>query len=255
MAGATESNSGASSIHDRVVFKQAGLHERIQYDRYARKSLMDHFFDENVSVQQVRDGDAVERGDFVELPFDAKLRRAAGKIQVQMKRAGNAWGIPLTITKGITLFAGSHALEITYLLEGLPPGKSFHFGVEFNFAGMPSGADDRFFYDERAERMGHLGSTLSLEGRDYLGLIDQWLGANIQMTWNRPTHLWCFPVETVSQSEGGFELVHQSVSIIPHWHVVGDTQGRWCVSMDLITTCEHEPSSRAAQLSFAHASF
>lgn len=255
LAGTAENHSGASSIHDRVVFKQEGLHQRVQYDRYPRKSLMDHFFDDHLSVQQVRDGDAIERGDFTELPFDAKLRRGAGKIQVQMKRAGNAWGIPLTITKGITLFAGSHALEITYLLEGLPPGKSFHFGVEFNFAGLPSGAEDRFFYDERTERMGHLGSTLSLEGRDYLGMIDQWLGANIQMTWNRSTNLWCFPVETVSQSEGGFELVHQSVCVLPHWNVIGDSQGRWCVSMDLITTCEHEPNSRAAQLSFSHASF
>jgi hypothetical protein len=141
------------------------------------------------------------------------------------------------------------------LIEGLPPGKPFHLGVEFNFAGMPSGADDRFFYDSRAERMGHLGSTLNLESTDYLGLIDQWLGANVQLTFNRPSGIWCFPVCTVSQSESGFELVHQSVCVMPHWKVVGDSEGRWSVSMDLIVTCEHEPNSRSTQLASAQRAF
>ena len=159
--------------------------------------------------------------------------------------------MPLTITKGITLFAGSHALEITYLIEGLPPGRPLDFGVEFNFAGLPSGAEDRFFYNERCERMGHLGSVLNIESTDYIGMIDQWLGANVQWTSNRPTGLWCFPVATVSQSEGGFELVHQSVCMIPHWVVQGDANGRWTASMDLIVTCEHEPNARSSKLLLA----
>ncbi len=247
IAGTSDNTSNAASIHDRVVFKQEGLDQRVQYDRYARKSLIDHFYDEHVSVHDVRAGKVMERGDFAALPYDAKLRRAPGKIQAQMKRAGNAWGIPLTVTKGITLYAGSQALEVTYLIDGIPDGVSFHFGVEFNFAGMPAGAKDRFFYDENTRPLGHLGSTLNLEDTDYLGLIDQWLGANVQMMWNRPTRVWGFPVETVSQSEGGFELVHQSVCVQPHWHVTGDAMGRWSVSMDLILTCQHEPSSRSAQ--------
>lgn len=253
LAGASQNHGNASSIHDRVVFKQQGLEQRIQYDRFPRKTLIDHFFDTDTNVEQVKSGVAQERGDFAELPFDAKLRRGNGKIQVQMRREGNAWGIPLTITKGITLFSGSHALEVTYLIEGLPPRRPFHFGVEFNFAGLPSGADDRFFYDSRAERMGHLGTTLDLESTDYLGLIDQWLGVNVQLTINRRAGIWCFPIETVSQSEGGFELVHQSVCAMPHWLVVGDDQGRWSVSMDLIVTCEREPNTRSSQIAFAHA--
>lgn len=236
------------SIHDRIVLKQADLDQHIQHDRYPRKSLIDHFYDENISILEVSAGQAMERGDFAELPFDAKLRRAPGKIQLQMKRHGNAWGVPLTLTKGITMFSGSQALEITYLIEGIPSGKAFHFGVELNFAGLPSGADDRFYYDASAERMGHLGTLLNLTDTDYLGLIDQWLGANIQLTWNRPTSVWAFPVESVSQSEGGMELVHQSVCVQPHWLIQGDEAGRWSVSIDLITTCEHTPAPRDTNL-------
>ena len=251
-AGASENSQQAASIHDRVVFKQEGLAGRLQYDRSPRKSLIDHFYDETANAKEVQSGIAMERGDFASLPYDAKLRRASGKIQAQLRREGNAWGIPLTITKGITLYSGSHALEITYLIEGLPPGRPFHFAIETNFAGMPSNADDRFFYDGNADRLGHLGSVLEIESTDYLGLIDQWLGANVQFTFNRPTSLWCFPIETVSQSESGFESVHQSVCVMPHWMIEGDRDGRWSVSMDLIVTCEHEPNTRSMQLAAAY---
>jgi len=37
----------------------------------------------------------------------------------------------------------------------------------------------------------------------------------------------------VSQSEGGFELVHQSVVVMPHWIVTPDAAGRWGVTLRL----------------------
>ena len=48
-----------------------------------------------------------------------------------------------------------------------------------------------------------------------------------------PTSIWAFPIETVSQSEGGFELVHQSVAVMPHWLVEADKEGRWSVTMQM----------------------
>ena len=50
---------------------------------------------------------------------------------------------------------------------------------------------------------------------------------------SRPTNFWTFPIETVSQSEGGFELVHQSVVVMPHWLVEADKEGRWSVTMQM----------------------
>ena len=51
-----------------------------------------------------------------------------------------------------------------------------------------------------------------------LGLTDEWLGIDVDLAFSRPTAIWTYPIETVSQSEGGFELVHQSVAVQPHWH-------------------------------------
>lgn len=235
--GAGAGPGNVASIHDRVVFKQAGLEQRLIYDRHPRKSLVDHFYDNDVAFDAIVSGRAQERGDFAAGIFEAKLRHSsrqnADRVQVQLSREGNAWGIPLKITKGVTIVAGSSELEIAYLIEGLPPDALLHFAVEFNFAGLPAGADDRFFYGAQRQKLGQLGTKLDLHDVREIGLVDEWLGIDVQLGCNRPSSIWTFPIETVSNSEGGFELVHQSVVVQPHWWVRGDADGRWSVVMNL----------------------
>jgi 4-alpha-glucanotransferase len=240
LAGPSVAGSDVASIHDRVVFKQAGLDQRLGYDRFARKSMMDHFFDHEVTLDDITTGRANERGDFVEMPFDARLRRGGGRVQLQMRRDGNAWGHPITITKAITMTGGSSEMVITYLLENLPQDRALHFGIEMNFAGLPSGADDRYFSDRRGNRLGQLGHSLDLHHCDGIALSDQWLGIDVELELDRSSSLWATPVETVSQSEGGFELVHQSVCVIPHW-IIEPTESRsWAVQMNLRTRCRQQ---------------
>jgi 4-alpha-glucanotransferase len=234
LAGASPQNdSHCASIHDRVIFKQAGLDQRLQYDPRPRKSLIDHFYNNDITAEAVCSGDALERGDFASGIYEARLRRNPGRIQVLLSKQGNAWGIPLKITKGVTIEAGRPVLEIAYLIEGIRPEDRFHFAVEFNFAGLPSGADDRYFYRGDRLRLGQLGSKLDLRNVEGVGLVDEWLGLDVHLSANRPTGFWTFPAETVSQSEGGFELLHQSVVVLPHWIIQGDAEGRWNVTMQL----------------------
>ncbi len=233
LAGANCAHNQVASIHERIVCKQEGLDKRIHYDHHLRKSLVDHFFDHDAVLEAVASGQAGERGDFVHGPFEARVRRNPDRIQVLLIREGSAFGFPVRITKGVTLGAGSSELEIAYLLEGLPQGKMLHFSVEMNFAGLPAGADDRYFRDPKQNRLGQLGTRLNLEDARGLGLVDEWLGIDVGLGFSRPTHVWAFPIETVSQSEGGFELVHQSVAVLPHWFVTADAEGRWSVTMNL----------------------
>jgi alpha-amylase len=152
---------------------------------------------------------------------------------VQLTRNGYVSGRQVRITKGLTLEAGGQALEVSYLLEGLPPGETVHFGVEFNFAGLPAGCGDRYFHDARRNSLGHLGACLDLNSVDYLGLSDEWLGIDIELASDQPMHVWTFPIETVSQSEAGFELVHQSIVVHPHWWIEAGRDGRWSTTMTL----------------------
>jgi len=234
LAGAGGDQGQVSSIHDRIVFKQQGLEQRIQYDDHLRKSLLDCFYGNDATLEAVASGQAQQQGDFLNGVYEARIRRNPDRIQVQMVRDGHALGHAIRITKGVTLAAGGSTLEIAYLLEGLPPNQPLHFAVEMNFAGLPSGADDRYFYDANHNRLGQLGSKLNLVDVSELGLVDEWLGIDVSLRAGAPTSFWTYPIETVSQSESGFELVHQSVVVQPHWYVLPDNQGRWSVTMQMV---------------------
>jgi len=233
IAGQHQNGNQVASIHERVVFKQPDLDQRLQYDDHARKSLIDLFYDDDATLESVARGEAAQRGDFLGGQYEARIRRNPDRIQVQLIRDGLAGDVPLRITKGLTLDAGSDTLQVAYLLENLPQNRPLHFAVEMNFAGMPSNAYGRNFLDMDGNILGQLGAKLDLQNVFGLGLTDEWLKLDVGLKMSRPTHFWTFPIETVSQSEGGFELIHQSVVVMPHWRVEADKDGRWSVTMQL----------------------
>jgi len=230
LGGPSETEDDVSSIHDRVVFKQAGLDQRLGYDNWKRNSLADHFYSADVDPAEIASGQAHEQGDFIRGSYEARLRRSPGRVQLQLVREGSVAGQPLRITKGITLRTAEAILEVGYLLENVPSDGNFVFAPELNFAGLPAGAGDRYFSDAQGNSLGQLGVQLDLRDARYLGLVDEWLGIDVGLALDRPTAIWTYPVETVSQSESGFELVHQSVAVLPHWHLVPDVNGCWSVT-------------------------
>ena len=231
-AGASANQDECASIHDRVVFKQEGLEKRLQYDVYERKSFIDLFFAPETDINKFIEMRDVLQGDFYNGSWDAVIRRKPGRIQVKMTRQGMACGHKIQITKGLTLNEGSSTLEAAYLLENLPTDAPLHFGVELNFAGMPAGCDDRYYFDEKDVKIDTLGAVRDFnDNRKFLGLKDEWLGLSVGIQVNEPTRFWTFPIQTVSASEGGFEAVHQSVCVVPNWVVVPDSSGKWVMTM------------------------
>ena len=233
LAGEHQNGDHVASIHERVVFKQPNLDQRLQYDDHARKSLLDLFYDVDATPEAVAAGTAPQRGDFLHGIYEARIRRNPDRIQVQLIREGSACGVPLRITKGLTLDAGSSTLQVAYLLENLPADRPLHFAVEFNFAGLPPDACGRNFVDIDGTILGPLDAKLDRKNVFGLGLSDEWLGLDVGLKMSRPTAFWTFPIETVSQSEDGFELIHQSVVVMPHWLVEADKEGRWSVTMQM----------------------
>ena len=148
-----------------------------------------------------------------------------------MERPGHADGKTVRVKKTIELAAGSPALEVRYELSDLPRDACLHFAVELNLAAMAGHADDRYYSDPAGSRLGMLDSRIDLAHIDGVSLTDQWLDLTAALSWSRPGGLWCYPIETVSQSEAGFEGVYQSSAVVPHWHVTADETGRWDVQI------------------------
>ena len=124
----------------------------------------------------------------------------------------------------------ARTLEIAYLLEGLPPGET---GPLRRRVQLRRSAR-RLRRPLLPRRPPQLARPARLAARsqdvDYLGLTDEWLGIDVELHSDQPMHVWTFPIETVSQSEGGFELVHQSVVVHPHWYI--RSRQRWPLGHD-----------------------
>ncbi|HLN31242.1 MAG TPA: alpha-amylase/4-alpha-glucanotransferase domain-containing protein [Gemmataceae bacterium] len=228
---------GSQGSQERVVFKQAGLDRLLQYDAYLRKSLIDHFYEAQVTLEQLAGCQEIELGDFVTGEYEQRVEKNGNEVRVTQQRSGQAAGCSVRVSKEICLRATADVVEIAYRLENLPrsrgPQGLLHFAIEFNFAGMAAGADDRYFYYDGQQRAGQLQTQQSLANISLIGLVDEWLGLDVSLTLSRPGGIWTFPVQTVSQSEGGCELVHQSSAVIPHWLIEPDGTGRWEVHLSL----------------------
>ncbi len=219
------------SIHDMVRFKQPDLDRKIVYDNWMRKSLVDHFLRPRLTVEEFKRGEG-ELSDFVNGVYEPAIRRAADFVELQLKRNGQLGPYDISVQKRIHLAAeqGSN-LEITYELDNLPAKIPVHFGIEFNFAGMAAGQSDRYYYNGNGEQIGQLETVQELSETSRIGLVDEWLGLDVSLEISQPADIWTLPIETISQSEGGFELVHQSCAVVPHWHITLPEGGRWSVTI------------------------
>ena len=229
--GARSDDEGVSSIHDRIVFKQDNLDQLLLYDDASRKSMRDRFLSETETPEALWRGTAVDHGDFACGRFEARLRERPGCLQLVLMRRGRVDDHPVTLTKTLTLEASQPVLDVTYELANLPASFPYRLAVEWSFSGLPKGAPDRYFFDAGGEPLGDLGTWLIQSDSRAVGLADDWLGLRIAWQGADPARVWTFPIETVSQSEGGFEAIHQSVSVVTSWAVRPDAEGRWETSM------------------------
>lgn len=257
-AGQPVSDSGGGvDPNGGVRFKQPDLDQKLQYDPWPRKSLVDHFLQPGLSHQDFVAGQG-EIGDFAQGVYLSKLRRSPERVEATLWREGSLGPYQVRVTKSVALASQQGgSLEVTYTLENLPAGMPIHFGVECNFAAMPAGASDRYYYDEDGQNLGSLGSSLSTDVLSRIGLVDEWLGLDVSLDVTKPAGFWIQPIQTVSQSESGFELVHQSCSVTPHWEFVAPADGRWSVtltiSMDTSAAQARELAERSANRLFSMA--
>lgn len=229
-----ELNDEVASIHDLVRFKQPNLDQKIAYDKWPRKSLVDHFLQPGLSFEEFKKGEGLVSG-FATSTYEAAVRQGDNEVALEMVGRGSVSEFEVQIRK-IILMSSDRPNEIVvqYLLQDLPQGVQLHFGVEYNFATMPGNASDRYFYDSEGAQLGTLDSSFALPPCNRIGLVDEWQGIDVSIETSAEASMWTSPIETISQSESGFELVHQSVSVLPHWEFVADENGTWAVEMKLV---------------------
>ncbi|MDZ7264061.1 MAG: DUF1926 domain-containing protein [candidate division KSB1 bacterium] len=234
---ATSSSSGVASIHDLVIAKEPGLEKKLHYDRYRRTSLIDHFLAADTQLDQLARCDYQEAGDFVSAAYNYETELTAECLNIRMHRVGlvaaNGLYKKISLSKTISIFPNSPLIKIFYQIKNLATVPvALWFGPEFNIALLAGNAPDRYYYfdqDVRNER--HLASSGIVKSVRQMGLKDEWQKLDVQFRFDRPTTVWRFPIETISQSEGGFERVYQSSVIVPNWKLKLDASEEWSVEI------------------------
>jgi alpha-amylase len=209
------------TIHDRVAVKEEGLQRYLQYDWYKRGSLLDHFLGPGVDLAGFMRSEYYEAGDFVLGGYRVKTRTLKGGAVVSLERDGKVEGRPVLLRKEVFARPSASAVTIGYRItnRGSEELKA-SFGSEFNFSLLAGNAHDRY-YDIPGHMLDkrNLASTGETNNVAEVSLVDEWLKLRLTLAFAQPAVLWRAPVETVSQSEAGFERVYQSSMVMPLWRI------------------------------------
>ena len=228
-----------ASIHDNVIFKSEGLERMLFYDPYKREGLIDHVLSAETTLDQFARVDYRELGDFVEGAYAFEVSKRRNVQQVSMTRRGAVLSgeerAPLVVRKDITLTATNPSFAVEY--ELIPTGSrplSFVFGVEMCYAMLAAHASDRYYYaGSRPDRVGRERATrVDQPGVTRFGIVDEWQQLDIGLLSSVPAHVWTFPLETVSQSESGFEVVYQGSVLLLRWTVELEPGKSWKVKIE-----------------------
>jgi alpha-amylase len=234
---------GVKSIHDMVVAKSANLDKKLNYDWYLRESFVDHFFSPDTGLADFAKGLRVDAGDFVDASYQAKPSKTKSGVALALSRTGAVASLlgpcKVEVAKTIRLDGPDAGARAEYVVRNA--GDTFLetiFGVEFNLAMLSADGPERHYRTAADPDAGRLSEERILEDQRELGIVDEWLKLEALLRWSPPAQVWAHPVETVSQSESGFELVFQSAAVMPRWPVRLKPGETWRV------TITHEAKSR-----------
>lgn len=222
-----------SSIHDMVKMKEKGLEKALDYDWHRRISLIDHFIGDDTGFEDFCRARHREAGDFVGEPYEFMPRRRGKETSLILRRQGTVNGAPVKVEKEISICARQSIVNISYDVTNLGKEKlDVNFGPEFNFSLLAGNSDDRYFEVEGVELVDRtLASRGILEEVSRIRIVDKWKGFIVLLELGRPAVFWRFPIETVSQSESGFEKTYQSSVVFPVWRLSLEPGQKWNVKM------------------------
>jgi len=216
-----------TTIHELARVKQPGLQEKIISDRWTRHCLMDRFPALATTLEELQRATYFEEGNFLEAPYHVEKmgidEEGTCDFEILLTRVGrlqrDGRDLPLQLEKKLTVPADGAALRVEYSLRN-PASEPLDllFCPELNFTLLAPDAGDRLYEFEGVIGPGpRIRTAGEVEDASWFALIDMYQRFRVRLEFDPPTSVWRHPVETVSQSEGGFELLYQGSAILPVW--------------------------------------
>ncbi|HEV2522137.1 MAG TPA: alpha-amylase/4-alpha-glucanotransferase domain-containing protein [Candidatus Acidoferrales bacterium] len=237
---ASQSDGRVASIHNQTRTKEPGLEKRLKYDRWARNAFRLLLFAQgkthaDYEALKLEESAAFAGGDY--LVQEASAQEIELSLQAPLRHviAGAEPGWMLGVTKTFQFedqkqgFAVHCRLDLTpTALGSSPPAPEapacFTVGLEIVLNLLAPNIPDRYF--EFAGGRKPLEWSGVVEGA-CVRLTDEWQDVSIEIEARGASQLWISPIETVSESEEGFERVYQGSQILGLWPVIPNFTEPW----------------------------
>ncbi len=216
-----------ASIHDLKRSTEPGLVEKLATDITRRRCFLDRFPRPGTNLEDIQQANYTEEGDFLDgryhverigideegnCDFEALLTRTG-----QLTRDGRQ--IPLALEKTFTIPADRPEIRVGYVLHN--PGTDpidLVFCPELNLTLLAGDDSLRLYEFEGVIGPGpRMKSSGEVEETSWFALTDLHQKIRIRLEFDPLATVWRHPVETISQSEAGFECIHQGSAVIPRW--------------------------------------
>jgi 4-alpha-glucanotransferase len=201
------------SIHEQTRTKEEGLDRWLNYDRWARNCFRLLLFGRE---KQYPDCGSVR------LEEDAAL--AAGRYRIlemspSKAKVASDSSADWPVEKTFSLATTKDGFEIVcdVVLRRTAPGTaSVHLGIENVLNFLAPSAPDRYFESDGQRYPLRWGAAAPASE---LRVVDEWQGIGVTLSAPGAKDFWIAPIETVSESEEGFERIYQGSQIIAVWPV------------------------------------
>ena len=251
----TQATGRVASIHDQTLAKEDGLEHRLRYDRWPRHAFRLLLF----STQKTH-------ADYETLQLEESAIFAGGNYQVEQATPhdvklslegplchGIPGGVPghkLRAVKDFQFGWHKKGSDVACSLDLARSGSEsrvaenatplqFMVGLEVVLNLLAPNVPDRYF--EFAGNRQPLAWSGVVEG-SHLRVVDEWQDVAVTIDAPGAIHLWVAPIETVSESEEGFERVYQGSQILAVWPVEMVPSGKWSAKTVLHVTAARQAS-------------
>ncbi len=212
------------SIHDRVATKESGLAGRLAYDGYERRSGLVHVLPGGTTPEAFARAQFDELADVVDQPYrviEAVTEPDGG--HVLLERHGSvrddARPVPIRVEKRVAVGgdrrAPSLTLDVTVENLGDAPLHGL-LAVEWATTMLGGGSNPAAYYALDGERLTH-DSALTRVGLASIHSGNDYVGIDVATTVTPAAAAWISPIETISNSEAGFERVYQGSALVFSW--------------------------------------
>jgi alpha-amylase len=212
------------SPHEAMRVKEPGLDRFLNYDTYRKACLIDHFLGPGTTLENFRDGQYNEEGDFVTGAYKAEIEQDGRSLQVILTRDGHVTTETgprnVRVAKRVIMLPGSSSFRVKYTIENNDDGElTAVFGSEWNINLLGGGHNPSAYYRVAGVDLedAALDSTGEVRNVTEMAVGNSWLEIEMGLSLTQEATLWRFPIETVSGSEAGFERTYQGSCILLQW--------------------------------------